>query len=94
MKRFGLPILLSAGYASLLFLVFSSDFSKEHTFLLTKDHSLPNAKALEKPVHNFEASLSNRIAVLRLTHGNLPATPAASSATDQQSPESASEMQH
>lgn len=33
MKRFGLPILLSAIYVTVMLLVFSSDYSKENTFL-------------------------------------------------------------
>ncbi len=33
MKRYGLPVLLSAIYVTAMFFVFSSDYSKENTFL-------------------------------------------------------------
>lgn len=47
MRRFGLPILLSACYAGLLLLVFNSDFGRENSFLLREESAQPKAKALE-----------------------------------------------
>jgi hypothetical protein len=89
MKRFGLPMLLSAGYASILFLVFSSDFSKEHSFLLEIKSDVPTAKTMEKAAPRFESALTGRIAKLGHGQTHFAATPAASSASDEQSPESA-----
>ncbi|MBL0018340.1 MAG: hypothetical protein KA293_12170 [Bacteroidia bacterium] len=94
MKRFGLPMLLSAGYASLLFFIFSSDFSKEHSFLLAPKGKGVTAKQAERPTRDFETSLSARIATLQLNQDNAPSTPEASSNPDHQSPESASAPQH
>ena len=66
MKRFGLPILLSAVYVGLLLLVFSSDFSKEHSFLLPKEVACAHAKAAEKGNPIREESLDARISSLLL----------------------------
>jgi hypothetical protein len=89
MKRFGLPILLSACYAGLLFLIFSSDFSKEHSFLLPIDGEKATAKLVAKPTQDFGTSISARLATLQLSQNNAPSTPEAGSSPDHQSPESA-----
>ena len=52
MRRFGLPILLSACYAGLLLLVFNSDFGRENSFLLREESAQPKAKALEMTTYH------------------------------------------
>lgn len=56
MRRFGLPILLSACYAGLLLLVFNSDFGREHSFLLRNESASLKAKSLQMiHSHRFAA---------------------------------------
>jgi hypothetical protein len=93
MKRFGLPLLLSAGYASLLFGIFSSDFSKEHSFLL-KDQAhapdlSPRARAMENPVYGRENGLADRIALLSTPDLDLKVDRPIRPSAAVQSPESA-----
>lgn len=45
MKQFGLPALLSTAYVSVLFLLFSSDFGKENTFLIP-DEAVDSTEAV------------------------------------------------
>lgn len=84
-------MLLSAGYAGLLLLVFSSDFSKTHSFLLLESTHQPKAKAIEKPNDARGDGLADRISSLRVqAHVAVKGfASAAEVSQDGQSPESA-----
>ncbi len=75
MKRFGYPVLLSAVYVTAMILLFSSNYSKEHTFLYPDapaDSLLaePATSSPEAPVPTVEP------AALKKTHSltSLPST--------------------
>lgn len=53
MKRFGFPILFSAIYVTAMFFVFSSDYSKENTFLYPKTEQEP----VESPSSEGESAV-------------------------------------
>jgi hypothetical protein len=92
MKRFGLPMLLSAGYAGLLFLVFSSDFSREHSFLLKESDSIsPKAKIFEKSMAGIESGFVSHRAELQLPESETANTSPTKTASNGHSPESANE---
>jgi hypothetical protein len=93
MKRFGLPLLLSAGYASLLFGIFSSDFSKEHSFLLTEEGHTPRARAMENPQEGRENGLADRIASLTVQDLDPQVDKPIHHSPAEQSPESAGNTQ-
>jgi hypothetical protein len=93
MKRFGLPLLLSAGYASLLFGVFSSDFSKEHSFLLKEENHTPRARVMENPQVGRENGLADRIASLTMQDLDPQVDKPTRHSPAQQSPESAGNAQ-
>lgn len=61
MKRFGLLFLLSASYAGLLGFVFSTDYSRENTFLLPENGSFAHAKPFESPVMADNSFVHDRI---------------------------------
>lgn len=87
MKKIGLLLLLSASYAGLLTFVFSTDYSRENSFLLPVSSPSPTAKHFESPVMSELADLSERIAAVQDAQQPTPITTPAQAG--EQSPESA-----
>ena len=89
MKRFGLLFLLSASYAGLLTIVFSTDFSRENSFLLPATSPSLAAKAFEAPVLAQNTAISDRITALAYIPSGEPGQGMAAVHGELQSPESA-----
>jgi hypothetical protein len=88
MKRFGILFLLSASYAGLLTLIFSTDFSRENSFLLDKPVSKAAGKAFDAPVMAEYAMITDRIASMDRFHKQ-NVSDADKPVAPEQSPESA-----
>ena len=88
MKRFGLLFLLSASYAGLLGFVFSTDFSRENSFLLPEDGTHATAKPFQAPVMASNSLVHDRIEAHDYVAATLVADAAKASSAGQ-SPESA-----
>lgn len=61
MKKFGLPALLSVGYVCLLYFVFSSDFGKNHSFLMEETQTIENGRRISSKVSSDLPNLKSRI---------------------------------
>jgi hypothetical protein len=88
MKRLGLLILLSASYAGTLTFVFSTDYSRENSFLLPEAPPKAAAKRFELPVMADFVALAERIATFDMTAQHLLSNGATTQYSGQ-SPESA-----
>jgi hypothetical protein len=88
MKKAGLLILLSASYVSILTLIFSTDYSREHSFLLPESTPTATGKHFENPVMGEFADLTERIEARTIAEQQ-PTRDVAEANAAEQSPESA-----
>jgi hypothetical protein len=89
MKRFGLLTLLSASYAGLLLLIFSTDYSRENSFGFHPIQVHAPAKAFEAPVMADNSAIADHIQVLQSADQNVISDAGKGSSGEAQSPESA-----
>jgi hypothetical protein len=89
MKRFGLLTLLSACYALVLGFTFSTEYSRENSFLLPETTTNGQAKAFESTAMSGSTLIMDRIALLTSPTNQPIADAGKATLHELQSPESA-----